>query len=105
MFHKVRGYDIFIYFYSDNGAAKCVLSSLLQMQEIDHCLQVEIYIAGDELTKLPVCEISNWLHQNCESHRERLLRICLSESVNIVPLFTHLKAVHFDFLPQFLSNF
>ena len=103
---KPRGYYFVIDLYSEKSAAKCVLSSLLQIPQVICCSDVRIEIDEADQIKLPVREISNWLHQNCDSHRERLLHIYLSdEYVNIVPMFTHLKAVYFLFLLKFLSKF
>ena len=95
MFHKVRGYLISIKLYSDNGVGKCVLSSLLQMQEIDRSSEVKIHIR-DTVQKLPVpvTEISLWLHRRRAEQGKRSLTLVfftIESIVGIEEMLIHLK--------------
>ena len=95
MFHKVRGYLISIILHSDNGVGKFVLSSLLQMQEIDRSSEVKIYIRNT-VQKLPVAEISLWLHRRRAEQRKRSLTLvffAIESIVGIEEMLIHLKAV------------
>ena len=94
--HKPRGYHIFIGLCSDNGATKCVLSSLLQMQEIDCSSEIQINIHDTDQKRLPIAEISYWLHRKPAEQRERSLTIIffgIESIVGIEEMFTHLKVV------------
>lgn len=88
-----RAYGFVIVLYSEKSAGRCVLSSLLQIPEIDRSSQVEINIYDAEQTNLPIGEISNWLHRKCDVQRERSLFIFSSPIENLVEMFNQLKAV------------
>lgn len=112
---KPRGYHFFIDLYSEVGiwsnAGRDIISSLLQMPQINCCYDAQIQICSDaDQVELPVKEISNWLHRNCDSHRirKRSLHIYSGPIANLMEMFNHLKEViltvcvdvmfHFDFL-------
>ena len=92
---KPRGYHFVIDFNSEKSAAKCVITSLLQMPQIKccSCVQIGIYDAGQ--MKLPVKEISSCLHRNCDSHR--ILHIYSGPIANLMEMFNHLKEVIVSF--------
>ena len=97
---KPRGYWIQIELFSDESAAKYVLTSLLQMPQIICCSNVRINIYEDEQMKLPIKEISNWLHQKHSGRRDRSLRIYLNERiVGIEEMVALLKTVRVNVLP------
>ena len=58
-----RCYKFEIWFYSDRNSDKNVIASILEMDEIKHCSNVEIRIIYGEQKRLPVEEISNWLER------------------------------------------
>ena len=99
-----RRIEIMICHYSDYGAAKCVLTSLLQISQISCASDVQIKIdinkldIIDEQAKLPVEEISNWLHRKSDSHQERSLTIHLFKAENVMEMFNQLKKVIVSFL-------
>ena len=70
---KPRGYCFEITLNSDKGAGRCILSILLQMPQIICCSIVRIDVFDVDRTKLPVVEISNFLHRKCSSQQEREL--------------------------------
>ena len=98
---KPRGYWIQIGLCSDESDAKYVLTSLFQMPQIICCSDVRIKIyATDEQMKLPIKEISNWLHQKHSGRRDRSLRIYLNERiVGIEEMVALLKTVRVNVLP------
>ena len=67
---KPRGYCFEITLDSDKGAGRCILSTLLQMPQIN-CVRIDFFDV--DRTKLPVVEISNFLHRKCSSQQEREL--------------------------------
>ena len=109
--HKPRGYHIFICLYSDNGAAKCVLSSLLQMQEIDCSSEMQIYIHDTDQKRLPIAEISYWLHRKPAEQRKRSLTLVfpkIESIVGIEEMLIHLKVVLsilFEYIILFALNY
>ena len=99
---KPRGYWIQIGLSSDESDAKYVLTSLLQMPQIICCsnVRIKIYADDDEQMKLPIKEISNWLHQKHSGRRDRSLRIYLNERiVGIEEMVALLKTVRVNVLP------
>ena len=92
---KSRGYEFCISFESDANTIRFVISSILQMDQIDRSSNVKIDFLADDRTKLPIEEISNWLHRSCDDggQRERSLYIDLSQIENLADVFTHLKEV------------
>ena len=66
---KSRGYEFWIGFESDANTTRFVISSILQMDQIDRCSNVKIDFLADDRTKLPIEEISNWLHRSCDRQR------------------------------------
>ena len=93
---KLLGYDFVIMFSeenSDKSAAKCVLTSLLQMPQIICCSIVKIHLYDTDQMKLSVEEISNWLHRKRAGERRRLLNIYFCEAESIVCVLDHLKEV------------
>ena len=81
---KPRGYHFFIDLYSEVGiwsnAGRDIISSLLQMPQITCCSNARIRIFNNDQMKLPIKEISNWLHRKWDGQRKKLLllRIYLS---------------------------
>ena len=80
---KSRGYEFWIGFYLDANTIRFIIASILQMDQIDRCSNVVIdfSIEVENGTKLPIEEISNWLHRSCNGgghreRRERFLFIC-----------------------------
>ena len=75
-----RRYKFKIRFSSDRNSDTNVIASILEMDEIKHCSNVEIGIIDGEQKRLPVEEISNWLERsadeaknNIQNHMERFL--------------------------------
>ena len=91
---KLRGYDLgIIVENSDKSAGKCVLTSLLHLPQIICCSIVKIQIYDTDQMKLPVEEISNWLHRKRAGKRRRLLNIYFCEAESTVCIVDHLKEV------------
>lgn len=110
-----RGYkfDIILYpffHYGENSAsklAKNLIASLLQMDEVKLCSNVEIQIYNAEQNQLPVEaveEISNWLERPingkgnyARNQMERSLKICIpcTHIQNAREMVNHLKTVYF----------
>ena len=97
---KSRGYEFSIGFASDANTAKCLIASILKLEQVDRCSNLILWTSTADRTKLPLDEISNWLHRSCDNQRERSLTIKLPEIANIAEVVTHLKEVflHFIFL-------
>ena len=97
IFDKPRGlmFEISFESESDRTEGKSIISSLLQMPQIERVLSVEIVFHDDERTDLPVDEISNWLHRNHGDQRERSLLIsCNARGAGTNErLLSHLKEV------------
>ena len=77
-----RGYKFQIWFPFDANSDTNLIASILEMDEIKHCSNVEIVIIFGEQKRLPVEEISNWLepsddrtNNSLQSLRERFLKI------------------------------
>ena len=94
---KLRGYEFTIELHSDTSAGNYVLTSLLQMPQINCCSDVRFRICNTDQTKLPVDEISNWLHRKYDGQRERSLRIYMIEVGNLMEMLNHLKEVIVSF--------
>ena len=100
-----RGYKFDICFFSDKNSATNVIASILEMDEIKHCSNVEIEIIFGEQKRLPVDEISNWLEpspdvakNNHQNQKERLLEICFycpTFIQNARQMLEHLEKVYF----------
>ena len=105
---KSRGYEFWIGFDLDantTGFVRFVIASVLQMDQIDRCSNVVIdfSIEVENGTKLPIEEISNWLHRSCDNQRERSLSIYLRRIESLVEVFTHLKEVFILYFLQLFS--
>ena len=97
---KSRGYEFCIGFHLDANTTRFIIASILKMEQVDRCSNVVIDfpIDVDNGTKLPIDEISNWLHRSCDAGglRERSLFIQLEKIESrsfYVEVFTHLKEV------------
>ena len=105
---KSRGYEFCIGFESDANTARFVISSILQMDQIDRSSNLTFWLSTADRTKLPFEEISHWLHRSCDDggRRERSLTIKLAEVENLVEVLTHLKEVFILYFVFFaiLSN-
>ena len=79
---------------ADETTTKSIVS-ILQMDEVKSCSNISIIFLFAGRTKLPIKEISNWLHRSCDvgGQRERSLLIHLDEIESIVEVFVHLKEV------------
>ena len=84
----------------DANTTRFIIASILKMEQVDRCSNVVIDfpIDVDDGTKLPIDEISNWLHRSCDAGglRERSLFIQLEKIESrsfYVEVFTHLKEV------------
>ena len=100
---KSRGYEFWIGFYLDANTTRFLIASILQMDQIDRCSNVVIdfSIEVENGTKLPIEEISNWLHRSYDNQRERSLSINLNGIESLVEVFTHLKEVFILYFLQF----
>ena len=80
--NSARRYEFQIWFRSDANYDTNVIASILEMDEIKHCSNVQIGIIDGEQKRLPIDEISNWLtpsgdgtNNSLQSLRERFLKI------------------------------
>ena len=75
-------YKFEIFLGSYEVSSNNLIAQILQLPQIECCLNVEIKLYGLRmyLMQFPIDSISNWLHQNCngtnEKSDERFLRIC-----------------------------
>ena len=95
---KSREYEFGIVFDSDESAAQHVITSILETSQLNHCsnAQFRIYYGSDELElqlRLPIKEISNWLHRKCDRGRKKSLHIYSFRIENFEEMFNHLKEV------------
>ena len=81
-FNSSRSYKFQFWFDSDVNSDTDVIASILEMDEIKHCSNVEIKTIFGEQKRLPVDEILNWLERSSDvaknslrSQRERFLEI------------------------------
>ena len=98
-----HGYKFKIQFNSDTNAAANVIRIILQMHPIDRCSNVEIGLYGNfeqrnQLPRLPIKAISNFLHRKCDKFREDsnkiiYLRINLTRIQNVQATCDHFKKV------------
>ena len=112
IFDKPRGLMFEISFNSDSDRTvrtegKSIISSLLQMPQIERVLSVGIVFYDDEQTDLPIDEISNWLHRNHGDQRERSLFISSNprDAGTNEMLLNHLKEVHSAYFYYILCLF
>ena len=110
-----RRYKFKIWFYSDENSNTNVIASILKMEEIKHCSNIEIEIIFGEQKRLPVEEISNWLESSAggaknslQNERARLLRIYYYSTTfiqNAQEMLDHLKTVYLmaDYLSLIFS--
>ena len=98
---KSRKYEFWIGFASDANTAKCLIASILKLEQVDRCSNLILWTSTADRTKLPLDEISNWLHRSCDNQRERSLTIKLPEIGNIPEVLTHLKEVFILYFLQF----
>ena len=80
--NSFRRYKFKIGFNSAANSGTDITASILQMDEIKHCLNVEIRLFDGGQKRLPVEEISNWLEpfaagtkNTLQNQKERLLTI------------------------------
>ena len=97
---KSCGYEFGILFDSDESAAQHVITSILETPQLNRCSNAEfrIYYGSDEpQLRLPIMEISNWLHRNreCDRGRKKLLHICSFRIENFEEMINHLKEVFY----------
>ena len=90
---KSRGYEFWIGFDSDANTAKCIISAILKLEQVDRCSNLTFWLSTADRTKLPIKEISHWLHRSGGEQQERSLYIHLSEIKSLVDVFTRLKTV------------
>ena len=92
---KQCGFGFDIGLYSEGNVGRCIISSLLQMPKITCCSDALIRIYNADQMKLPVKEISNWLHRKCGGQRDRSLFIYFCIIENMLEMLIHLKTVIF----------
>ena len=95
---KSRGFELIAYFASDKNAGRYMIASFRQMLQIDCCMNVQIGLFGTNMAKLPIEEISQWLHRKrsaskISSKQVRSLLIYLSQSESTMEMHDHLKKV------------
>ena len=96
-----RAYEFCIIFDSDQSAAKHVIASILQTPQLDRCSSVHFdffcFLELQPQLRLPVKEISNWLHLKCDRERKKSLRVNLDgiEIENSQEMIDHLQEVFY----------
>ena len=98
-----RGYKFQILLYSDKNSDTNIIVSILEMDEIKHCSNVEIGIIFGEQKRLLVDEISNWLEPSADGmknnlqNQERFLNIYYIPAFfqNTREMLEHLAKVYF----------
>ena len=97
-----RAYEFFIKFDSDSdqSAAKHVIASILQTSQLVRCssAQFNIFYGSDGLQlRLPVNEISDWLHMACDRERKKSLHVNCEgfEIENSQEMINHLQEVFY----------
>ena len=98
IFDKSRDYKFKIHFYSDRNSGANLIASMLQMDPIKRCSNLEILLYGlTQPTELPTDAISNWLNRESDGinkySKERCLQISLGNIQTAQHLIDHLKAV------------
>lgn len=98
--YSLRGYKFEFFFHSDNNAGANVIASILQMDRIYCCSNVEITLYGNAgQLELPIETISSWLHRKSsygivnEKQKGRSVKIWLRNIQNALELCDHLKKV------------
>ena len=105
--NKSREYKFDIVFDSDERAVQYAIASILQTPQLAHCssTQFRIYYDYDSydslsdniteiLVRLPINEISNWLHRKCDGERKKSLHIYSEGIENLREMVSHLKEVN-----------
>ena len=112
-----RRYEFQIWFRSEPNSGTNVITSILEMDEIKHCSNVQIGIIDGEQKQLPIDEISNWLERSADvaknslqSQRERFLEIYYHYYTPFIQngreMLEHLAKVYFKtFVLGFFCNF
>ena len=106
IFNSSRRYKFQIWFKSDTNSDTDVIASILEMEIIKQCSNVEIGITHGEQRRLPIEEISNWLNpsddgtnNSLRNLRERFLEICYygvrSPIQDAREMLEHLTKVYF----------
>ena len=95
-----RRYKFQICFFSDRNSDANVIASILEMDEIKHCSNVEIGIICGEQKRLPVEEISNWLEKSGYGMENTVQEKFLAIYFNVTfqypqELIDYLKTVYF----------
>ena len=101
-----RQYKFLISLKSDKGTVANIITSILQMQQVNECSNVGIsLVIPNQYEQLPIETISNWLHRNHRNtdnggnefvnHKERLLEINIAYISNLVEMLNHFKKVLF----------
>ena len=95
-----RRYKFQIWFLSDTNFATEVIASILEMDEIKHCSNVEIGIICGEQKRLPIEEISNWLEKSGYGMENTVQEKFLAIYFNVTfqypqELVDYLKTVYF----------
>ena len=86
-----RCYKFQIWFFSDANSGTEIITSILEMDEIKHCSNVEIRLFYGGQKRLPVKVISTWLERsadgaknNIQNQTERFLKIYYNYYLNPV---------------------
>ena len=98
--NKSCEYKFEISFDSDKSAAEHVIASILETPQLNHCssAQFRIYYGSNEpQLRLPIKEISIWLHRKCDREGKKSLHIYSHgmKIENIEAIINHLKKVLF----------
>ena len=95
-----RAYCFSIFFDSDQSVAKHVIASILQTPQLVRCSSAQFNIfrglQGLQL-RLPVNEISDWLHMACDRERKKSLHVNCEgfEIENSQEMINHLQEVFY----------
>ena len=101
--NKSREYKFDILFDSDKSAAEHVIASILETPQLNHCSNAQFWIyygsqSDEPQLRLPIKEISIWLHRKCDREGKKSLHICaggMKKIKNIEAIINHLKEVLF----------
>ena len=93
------GYEFSVDFYTEKDLASDVISTILQMKQVQRCSEVKIALYRTDPVELPIEDILTWLVQNSDRKNQnvRFLRIIVGAIKNAQKISKCLKEVHFDF--------
>ena len=111
-------YEFNIDLESDKFAVANIITSILEMQQVNECSNVGIrLVIPNQYEQLPIGTISNWLHRNRntdngenkfanQNQRERVLEIEVANisNSNVVEMWNHLRKVFFGIFKTFKAE-